>query len=48
MLDGRRLEGGRTPYLDKVVAEGVFHLPDDLQIQGKKTKWILRKWLETN
>lgn len=39
---------GRTPYLDKVVAEGVFNLPDDLKIQGKKTKWILRKWLEKN
>ncbi len=39
---------GRTPYLDKVIAEGVFNLPDNLKIQGKKTKWILRKWLEKN
>ncbi|MEB3701574.1 Asparagine synthetase [glutamine-hydrolyzing] 1 [Candidatus Bealeia paramacronuclearis] len=37
---------GRTPFLDKVVAQGVFNFPDDLKIQGKKTKWIMRKWLE--
>jgi asparagine synthase (glutamine-hydrolysing) len=37
---------GRTPFLDKVVAEFAFHLPDDLKVRGRHGKWLLRRWLE--
>jgi asparagine synthase (glutamine-hydrolysing) len=37
---------GRTPFLDKVVAEFAFHLPDHLKVRGRHGKWLLRRWLE--
>jgi len=36
---------GRTPFLDPVVADAVFYLPDGLKIQNKMGKSILRHWL---
>lgn len=37
---------GRTPWLDPVVAELAFRLPDRLKIAGGKGKYLLRRWLE--
>ena len=37
---------GRTPFLDKQVAEFAYPLPDRFKVQGRYGKWILRKWLE--
>jgi asparagine synthase (glutamine-hydrolysing) len=37
---------GRTPFLDSVVAEFAFRLPDGLKIRGSLGKYILRRWLE--
>ncbi|MGQ3070967.1 MAG: asparagine synthase (glutamine-hydrolyzing) [Ferrovibrionaceae bacterium] len=37
---------GRTPFLDPVVAEAGFLMPDRLKIQGRMGKWILRTWLQ--
>ena len=37
---------GRTPYLDPVVAEVVFRLPDRFKVRGHTTKWLLRTLLE--
>ncbi len=37
---------GRTPFLDRAVAEFAFPLPDRLKVQGRYGKWLLRKWLE--
>ena len=39
---------GRTPFLDKGVAEAAFRLPDGLKVRDGMGKWILRKWLEKN
>jgi asparagine synthase (glutamine-hydrolysing) len=39
---------GRTPFLDKGIAEAAFRLPDGLKVRGGMGKWILRKWLEKN
>jgi asparagine synthase (glutamine-hydrolysing) len=36
---------GRTPFLDPVVADAVFYLPDSLKIQNKLGKSLLRHWL---
>jgi asparagine synthase (glutamine-hydrolysing) len=36
---------GRTPFLDPVVAEFAFALPDELKVRGRLGKWLLRKWL---
>jgi asparagine synthase (glutamine-hydrolysing) len=36
---------GRTPFLDPVVADAAFRLPDALKIQGGLGKWLLRRWL---
>jgi asparagine synthase (glutamine-hydrolysing) len=36
---------GRTPFLDPVVADCAFRLPDALKIRNGLGKWILRKWL---
>lgn len=36
---------GRTPFLDPVVAEAAFRLPDKLKVRGRLGKWILRQWL---
>lgn len=37
---------GRTPFLDKGVADAVFRLPDELKLQGRMGKWLLRRWVE--
>jgi asparagine synthase (glutamine-hydrolysing) len=37
---------GRTPFLDPVVAQAAFRLPDVLKIRDGRGKWILRKWLD--
>jgi asparagine synthase (glutamine-hydrolysing) len=36
---------GRTPFLDPVVADFAFRLPDDLKIRRGLGKWLLRRWL---
>jgi asparagine synthase (glutamine-hydrolysing) len=36
---------GRTPFLDPVVAEFAFLLPDRLKIRRGRGKWLLRHWL---
>lgn len=36
---------GRTPFLDPEVAKAVFYLPDDLKVQNKQGKYLLRHWL---
>jgi asparagine synthase (glutamine-hydrolysing) len=37
---------GRTPFLDREVADFAFALPDRFKVRGRYGKWILRKWLE--
>ncbi|MBN8874433.1 MAG: asparagine synthase (glutamine-hydrolyzing) [Rhodospirillales bacterium] len=37
---------GRTPFLDRGVAEAAFRLPDGLKLRGGMGQYILRKWLE--
>ncbi|MBM3573988.1 MAG: asparagine synthase (glutamine-hydrolyzing), partial [Alphaproteobacteria bacterium] len=36
---------GRTPFLDPVVAEFAFRLPDRLKIHRGLGKWLVRRWL---
>ncbi len=36
---------GRTPFLDKEVAQFAFTLPDNLKLQRGMGKWVLREWL---
>jgi asparagine synthase (glutamine-hydrolysing) len=36
---------GRTPFLDPVVAELAFRLPDSLKVRRGLGKWVLRRWL---
>lgn len=36
---------GRTPFLDPVVAEVAFRLPDRLKVSRGKGKYLLRRWL---
>jgi asparagine synthase (glutamine-hydrolysing) len=36
---------GRTPFLDPVVAEFAFRLPDELKVKRRMGKWLLRQWL---
>jgi asparagine synthase (glutamine-hydrolysing) len=36
---------GRTPFLDPVVADFAFRLPDDLKVHKRLGKWLLRRWL---
>ncbi len=36
---------GRTPFLDPVIAEMAFRLPDSLKVRGGLGKWLLRRWL---
>ena len=38
---------GRTPFLDPVIADLAFRLPDGLKIAARKGKYLLRRWLET-
>ncbi|HWA81504.1 MAG TPA: asparagine synthase (glutamine-hydrolyzing) [Acetobacteraceae bacterium] len=37
---------GRTPLLDRGVAEATFRLPDTLKVRRGQGKWLLRRWLE--
>lgn len=37
---------GRTPLLDKKVADVAMLLPDDLKVRGRIGKYLLRQWLE--
>jgi asparagine synthase (glutamine-hydrolysing) len=37
---------GRTPFLDPVVADLAFRLPDDLKVRNRTGKYLLRRWLE--
>jgi asparagine synthase (glutamine-hydrolysing) len=37
---------GRTPFLDPVVAEFAFRLPDGLKTHKRWGKWLPRKWLD--
>jgi len=36
---------GRTPFLDPVVANLAFRLPDHLKVRNRTGKYLLRKWL---
>ncbi len=36
---------GRTPFLDPAVADAVYYLPDELKINNKQGKYLLRQWL---
>jgi len=36
---------GRVPFLDPVVAQAAFHLPDKLKIRNDLGKWLLRTWV---
>ena len=36
---------GRTPFLDPMVADFAFRLPDRLKIRDRRGKWLLRRWL---
>ncbi len=36
---------GRTPFLDPMVADFAFGLPDDLKVRHGTGKWLLRRWL---
>ncbi|NIY77447.1 asparagine synthase (glutamine-hydrolyzing) [Thalassospira sp. HF15] len=45
MLMAHGLEG-RTPFLDPVVAEFAYQLPDRLKVRKGVGKFLLRKWLE--
>ena len=37
---------GRTPFLDPVMAQAAFPLPDRLKVRDGMGKFILRRWLE--
>lgn len=37
---------GRTPFLDPVMAEVGFNMPDGAKIRGRRGKWVLRQWLQ--
>ena len=36
---------GRVPYLDDTFAMWAFGVPDELKVQGKTGKWLLKEWL---
>jgi asparagine synthase (glutamine-hydrolysing) len=38
---------GRVPFLDPLLSDFAFRLPDRLKIHRGLGKWLLRKWLET-
>lgn len=38
---------GRTPFLDRDVAQFAFSLPDNLKIRRRHGKYILKKWLDS-
>jgi asparagine synthase (glutamine-hydrolysing) len=37
---------GRTPFLDRGIADAAFRLPDGLKLRKGLGKWLLRRWLE--
>jgi asparagine synthase (glutamine-hydrolysing) len=37
---------GRTPFLDRAVAQCAFPLPDRLKVRDGRGKYLLRRWLE--
>jgi asparagine synthase (glutamine-hydrolysing) len=37
---------GRTPFLDRRVADLAFRLPDAMKIRNGHGKWLLRQWLD--
>lgn len=39
---------GRVPFVDPVVADFAFRLPDRLKVGGRLGKRLLRRWLERN
>lgn len=39
---------GRTPYLDPIVAQFAFCLPDDMKVTAKLGKRLLRDWLSSH
>ena len=39
---------GRVPFLDPMVADFAFGLPDNLKVKDGRGKWLLRKWLDQN
>ena len=45
MLMAHGLEG-RTPFLDPMVADFAYHLPDRLKVRKGVGKFLLRSWLE--
>lgn len=38
---------GRVPFLDPVLADVAFRLPDRLKLRKGMGKWLLRRWLDT-
>ena len=38
---------GRTPFLDRAVANVAFRLPDELKVKKGLGKWLLRRWVES-
>ena len=44
MLMAHGMEG-RTPFLDREVAQFAWDLPDTLKVRGRWGKWVLRRWL---
>lgn len=38
---------GRVPFLDPLLSEFGFRLPDALKLKKGQGKWLLRRWLET-
>ena len=38
---------GRTPFLDRGIADFAFRLPDGLKVREGLGKWLLRSWLNT-
>ncbi len=38
---------GRVPFIDPVLADFAFRLPDRLKTRRRMGKWLLRRWLET-
>ena len=39
---------GRTPFLDRGMAQMAFRLPDELKVRKKMGKWLLRRWVAEN
>jgi len=37
---------GRVPFLDPIVTQAAFLLPDNLKVRRKRGKYLLRKWLD--